>query len=62
MTLGGMGYGFGVSKCTGRRHRHRMAGFVADMLGCPTDESRIVGRICLVNTPLVSTFHWFPAG
>ncbi len=61
MTLGGMGYGFGVSKCTGGRHTHRMAGLVADMLGYPTDDIRIVGRICLVNRPLVSTFRGFPS-
>jgi hypothetical protein len=56
-----MGYGFGVSRSTGRCHKHWMAEFVTDVLGCPAVDFRIVRRVCVVNGPLVSTFRRFPS-
>lgn len=59
MTLGEMGYGFGVSRTTGWCHKRGMAAFVTDVLGCTAANLRIVGRGCLVNAPVVSTLHRF---
>ncbi|MGB8961845.1 MAG: hypothetical protein WCC38_07815 [Pseudonocardiaceae bacterium] len=60
MTLGEMGYGFGVSGSTSWYHKHGTAGF-GHVLGCTAEDLGIVARLCLVSGSLVSTFRRLPS-
>jgi hypothetical protein len=60
VTFAELGEDYGIATSTAWDYAHAMTAFLAEILGCSTDDlaEQVAGKIILVDGTLVPTWHW----